>query len=456
MNLYNAKLRIVLFIGLMCLSNFVAHSEQDNDASDFYQKAKDQVVAIDSFTNVFQKIKSGSGVIVASKGDNYFNVVTNTHVLSRGMFFRVTTSDAQVFWAQPLYFSTKTDFAILLCKGKPASIAKLADNVSDVKIGNKVYAIGNPLGLDRSLSDGLISGFRNEGDLELIQMTAPISPGSSGGGLYNKSGELIAITSAGMRNGQNLNLAIPLKGEIRNIIDIFSYFFPDSGPVPSRRNFVGDDDWDLEEFSIFFREGYKENKTKGMSIDNRILLFRIYDSMAENAKEYYNLMKQIDAIHQANFEIKDGVLKNDTLVSDEGLVYLLGERYKNSLRPYIDKIYSCKGNVEGITKILNESPKDMRPKLIHAALHSLFNRYNANNAAFYHACMKEYLSTHISNDEYKICLEQLSDFKIYDEQRTRAFKLILNEETKKEFRSDLIRILGTDDFKTNRRYSVAD
>ena len=78
-----------------------------------------------------------------------------------------------------------------------------------LEVGETVYAIGNPRSMERTLSNGLISGKRTiEGD-RYVQTTAPISPGSSGGGLFDGQGNLVAITSMSLRGAQNINFAIP-------------------------------------------------------------------------------------------------------------------------------------------------------------------------------------------------------------------------------------------------------
>ena len=74
--------------------------------------------------------------------------------------------------------------------------------------GQKVVAIGSPLGLFNSVSDGIISGFRKIDSVDMIQFTAPISHGSSGGAVLNMQGEVIGISTAGIDQGQNLNLAV--------------------------------------------------------------------------------------------------------------------------------------------------------------------------------------------------------------------------------------------------------
>lgn len=76
-------------------------------------------------------------------------------------------------------------------------------------VGSKVYAIGNPLGLSRTLSDGLVSGHRGKGTDAVIQTTAPISPGSSGGPLFAADGRVVGVTTGFLKGGQNLNIAVP-------------------------------------------------------------------------------------------------------------------------------------------------------------------------------------------------------------------------------------------------------
>ena len=82
-------------------------------------------------------------------------------------------------------------------------------NSSDVKIGETVYVAGNPKGLEGTFSDGIISSRRDQYTKERLQMTAPISPGSSGGPVLNSKGEVIGISFMTLVGGQNLNFAIP-------------------------------------------------------------------------------------------------------------------------------------------------------------------------------------------------------------------------------------------------------
>jgi serine protease Do len=78
-----------------------------------------------------------------------------------------------------------------------------------LKTGQKVYAIGSPQGLELTISDGIVSGMRSLPQGRVIQTTAPISPGSSGGPLFDAYGRLVGIMTFQHRLGQNLNFAVP-------------------------------------------------------------------------------------------------------------------------------------------------------------------------------------------------------------------------------------------------------
>lgn len=79
-----------------------------------------------------------------------------------------------------------------------------------LKIGQRVYAVGSPIGLELTLSEGVVSGFRGVKNGRYIQTTAAISPGSSGGGLFDDEGRLIGLVTFYFKDGQQLNFAAPV------------------------------------------------------------------------------------------------------------------------------------------------------------------------------------------------------------------------------------------------------
>jgi hypothetical protein len=97
----------------------------------------------------------------------------------------------------------------LLKVGGSAPVLNLGPD-SKPAVGDKVYVVGNPLGLEGTFSEGIISGIRSIESDSILQMTAPISPGSSGGPVMNDSGTVIGVAVATFKDGQNLNLAVPV------------------------------------------------------------------------------------------------------------------------------------------------------------------------------------------------------------------------------------------------------
>jgi len=105
----------------------------------------------------------------------------------------------------------------------PARPVKLGDS-DKVAIGQRVVAIGNPLGLENTVSDGLISAIRPaEQGIKLLQVSVPLSNGSSGGPLFNLQGEVIGVVAASLQQGQSLNFAIPInevKPRLARLMDV--------------------------------------------------------------------------------------------------------------------------------------------------------------------------------------------------------------------------------------------
>ena len=150
----------------------------------------------------------GSAVVVASG-----QLVTNCHVLARARRVQVRRdgqSSAQP--ARLMLWDVQRDLCQLEAPGLAAP-AVLLGSTSATAVGQPAFAIGHPRGLDLTMSAGLVSSFRRNaaGQLVLLQTSAAISGGSSGGGLFNEAGELIGLTTIASVSGdaQNLNFAIP-------------------------------------------------------------------------------------------------------------------------------------------------------------------------------------------------------------------------------------------------------
>jgi tetratricopeptide (TPR) repeat protein len=144
----------------------------------------------------------GSGVVIATG-----KVVTNRHVIENGLSFRVEHG-SKSWTARLVKVDSDHDLAELSVDGITAPAIRIR-NSSTLAVGEKVYAIGSPEGLELTISEGLISGLRDFDKDRVIQTSAAISHGSSGGGLFDAEGKLVGITTFFLKEGQSLNFALP-------------------------------------------------------------------------------------------------------------------------------------------------------------------------------------------------------------------------------------------------------
>lgn len=180
---------------------------QTLSAEQIYEKVKDAVVVILAYDYNNELAAQGSGVVLNDKG----YVVTNYHVLSGNERLEIMHGDEVIPYVDIIGIDVEKDILILKIEEKKFSSLKIGD-VKKLKVGQRVYAIGSPMGFENSISEGIISGLRSyeESNKNYIQITASISPGSSGGAVVNSKGELIGMSTMTAKEGQNLNFAIPI------------------------------------------------------------------------------------------------------------------------------------------------------------------------------------------------------------------------------------------------------
>lgn len=180
---------------------------------------------------------SGTGFLI----DNQGTIATNHHVIEHGKTIQIRFQNGATFdSADLLVDSPSIDLALLLIRldqpvdaGPKVEAKPLVLGDSElVVVGERALSIGNPLGLEHTLTDGLVSARRMFEGRAWIQMSVPVSPGNSGGPLFNMRGEVIGITTRQVLGGmfgraQNLNLAVPVN-ELKKLI---------SPTYPSRRKF---------------------------------------------------------------------------------------------------------------------------------------------------------------------------------------------------------------------------
>jgi serine protease Do len=149
----------------------------------------------------------GTGFVVRSEGW----IATNLHVVVGGPRVRVTLRDqrefdvVEVLAARPEY-----DLALVRVEARGLRTVPIGDSDA-MRPGDPIVAIGNPLGLEDTVSNGLVSARRKVDGFEVLQVSAPIAAGSSGGPLINEHGEVIGIATAILQGGQNLNFGVPVR-----------------------------------------------------------------------------------------------------------------------------------------------------------------------------------------------------------------------------------------------------
>ncbi|MDE0468148.1 MAG: tetratricopeptide repeat protein [Candidatus Poribacteria bacterium] len=197
------QLFIVTFtVLLFCLTN----STPAQTVPEIAEKALAATVYLEMQDSNGKILGFGSGFFVREN-----LIATNYHVINRAMSGTAKLVDKSITYTiEGVAAIDKTnDLAVL--KATASAIKPLPLGDSDtVRIGEAVYVAGNPKGLEGTFSNGIISGLRGNSTKERLQMTAPISPGSSGGPVLNSKGEVIGVSFLTLVGGQNLNFAISI------------------------------------------------------------------------------------------------------------------------------------------------------------------------------------------------------------------------------------------------------
>ena len=199
------------WVAISCLTAFIQIAGRatawaaEKTTRDIYEAAKDSIVLILTYDRDGVPVALGSGFYIETN-----KVVSNFHVVEGAskIVIRSLGKKDQDEAKQILKFSKKLDLAVIetTTLGKPVSL----NTNQNQGIGDRVVAIGNPRGLEGTVSEGIVSSLRPIDDFKILQVTAPISPGSSGGPLFDADGRVIGVTTATIVGAQNLNFAIPV------------------------------------------------------------------------------------------------------------------------------------------------------------------------------------------------------------------------------------------------------
>jgi S1-C subfamily serine protease len=235
--------RSFLIVGIIFLTLFrteqvfsAALTEEERNNIAVYEKVADGVVNVtstavqmDFFFNAFPTQGSGSGSIIDVKG----HILTNHHVVADAQKLEVTLADGSKWPAKLVGSDPDNDLAVIKIEAPKEKLKVITMGDSrNLRIGQKVLAIGNPFGLQRTLTTGIISSLgrtirSDVGTLmeDIIQTDAAINPGNSGGPLLNSDGEIVGINSAILSpSGGNVGIgfAVPVNFARRVVPELIS------------------------------------------------------------------------------------------------------------------------------------------------------------------------------------------------------------------------------------------
>ena len=171
-------------------------------ARDVFSAVSGSIVRVIASHASGDPVSQGSGVVVA-RGE----VITNCHVTDPGVQVEVKVGN-DTYPASVSLADHEFDLCRLAVSGLDAAPVTVA-GAGDLQTGERVFAIGAPRGLELTISDGIVSSLRETASGRIIQTTAAVSPGSSGGGLFDAQARLVGIVTFQARDGQNLNFAVP-------------------------------------------------------------------------------------------------------------------------------------------------------------------------------------------------------------------------------------------------------
>lgn len=191
---------------LFAITLFAVASFGQDFLPELVKRIKPSAVAIETFNSRGDSVSRGSGFFIAVD-----RVITNRHVIERSSRVEIHLLDGKKFVAKGvLAVDGEGDLALLQVE-VPKGLAIPLPIVRNVpQEGESIVVIGNPFGLEGSVSDGIVSAVREiSGYGKIIQITAPISPGSSGSPVVNMAGQVIGVATLQAAEGQSLNFAVP-------------------------------------------------------------------------------------------------------------------------------------------------------------------------------------------------------------------------------------------------------
>jgi len=191
---------------LFFILTMVVPKTSAQDLPDLVRRIKPSAVAIETFDARGEQLSRGSGFFIDSE-----RVVTNRHFIENAYRAEVHSFNGYVYPVKGVVaVDAEGDIAVLRVEAPAGQVRSLALDRTSPQEGESVVVIGNPFGLEGSVTNGIVSAVRDIPTFgRIIQITAPISPGSSGSPVVNMHGQVIGVATLQITGGQSINFAIP-------------------------------------------------------------------------------------------------------------------------------------------------------------------------------------------------------------------------------------------------------
>jgi len=294
---------------------------QSLTAQEIYEKVNDAIVVIIAYDFEGKPIKQGSGVVINDSG----LILTNYHVFSECEKLSVYHNNELINYSTIEVADVDND--ILILKIYESKFKKIdIGNSENVKVGEQIYAIGSPLGYENTISEGIVSGLRNTDadNRNLIQITASISQGSSGGAIVNSKGELIGISTFQNKSGQNLNFAIP----INEVLKLTNESANDPKTKEANNNFYkGYNAYIAKNYqdAIFYYTAYMK------LIDNSSSCYYNLGLCYKKLEEYEHAIKYFNKAIELDPELIDALIARGNTFNDSQLYQSAIEDFNRAL-----------------------------------------------------------------------------------------------------------------------------
>ena len=270
------------------------------------------------YTRTIPQKGTGSGFIINQEG----YIITNEHVVHKADKIKVTLSDGREFTGEVIGSDTTSDMAIVKIQADHLPLVVLGDS-DKLRVGEIVVAIGNPYGLQQTVTMGLVSakgrsiptGIEGRVYKDFIQTDAAINPGNSGGPLLNTKGEVVGINTAIIPFAQGIGFAIPINMAKKNIDDLINL-----GKV--RRSWLGvyiqevtpeiAEQFDLTEAKgVLVGDVVKNSPAEEAGIKRGDIIMKVNDEEVNSPEELQDKIRDVDIGKKANLEVvRDGKTTN--------------------------------------------------------------------------------------------------------------------------------------------------